>query len=134
LAAVDLIMDDKEEVPLKLPETLRRLGSAILAILQNRIELLVVELHQDRIRLVETLLLVVAVVALGLFTLSLAAAAVIILVWARFGVIGLFIVSVAGLIATLVVGWRLNLRLKNWPLLPGTLEQLKKDRECLENK
>jgi uncharacterized membrane protein YqjE len=127
-------MDDKEEVPLKLPETLRRLGSAILAILQNRIELLVVELHQDRIRLVETLLLVVAVVALGLFTLSLAAAAVIILVWARFGVIGLFIVSVAGLIATLVVGWRLNLRLKNWPLLPGTLEQLKKDRECLENK
>jgi uncharacterized membrane protein YqjE len=127
-------MDDKEEVPLKLPETLRRLGSAILAILQNRFELLVVELHQDRIRLVETLLLVVAVVALGLFTLILAAAAVIFLIWNEFHVMGLFIVSAVGLVATLVVGWRLNLRLKNWQLLPGTLEQLKKDRECLENK
>jgi len=127
-------MDDQEEIPSGLPDTLRRLGSAILAMLQNRLELLVVELHEDRIRLIETLLLVVAVVALGLFTLILAAAAVIVLVWNTLHVAGLFIVSGVGLVATLLVGWRLNVRLKNWPLLPGTLEQLKKDRECLENK
>lgn len=127
-------MDDKEAVPPGLPETLRRLGAAILAIFQNRLELLVVELHEDRIRLVETLLLVVAVVALGLFTLILAAAAVIVLVWNELHVIGLLILSAVGLVATLLVGWRLTVRLKNWPLLPGTLGQLKKDRECLENK
>lgn len=127
-------MDDKEAVPPGIPETLRRIGAAILAILQNRLELLVVELHEDRIRLVETLLLVVAVVALGLFTLILAAAGIIVLVWNELHVIGLFILSAVGLVATLVAGWRLNLRLKNWPLLPGTLGQLKKDRECLENK
>ena len=127
-------MDDKEAVPPGIPETLRRIGAAILATLQNRLELLVVELHEDRIRLVETLLLVVAVVALGLFTLILAAAGVIVLVWNELHVIGLFILSAVGLVATLVAGWRLNLRLKNWPLLPGTLGQLKKDRECLENK
>jgi uncharacterized membrane protein YqjE len=127
-------MDDQEEVQPNLPETLRRIGAAILAILQNRLELLVVELHEDRIRLIETLLLVVAVVSLGLFTLILAAAAVVYLVWATLGVIGLFILSAVSLIATLLVGWRLTLRLKNWPLLPGTLGQLKKDRECLESK
>lgn len=127
-------MDEKEAVPPGIPETFRRIGAAILAILQNRLELLFVELHEDRIRLVETLLLVVAVVALGLFTLILAAAAVIVLVWNELHVIGLFILSAVGLVATLVAGWRLNLRLKNWPLLPGTLAQLKKDRECLENK
>ncbi|HXC36150.1 MAG TPA: phage holin family protein [Candidatus Acidoferrales bacterium] len=127
-------MDDKEAVPPGIPETLRRIGAAILAILQNRLELLFVELHEDRIRLIETLLLVVAVVALGLFTLILAAAAVIVLVWNELHVIGLFILSAVGLAATLVAGWRLNLRLKNWPILPGTLGQLKKDRECLENK
>ena len=126
--------DDKEAVPPNLPETLRRLGAAALAIFQNRLELLVVELHEDRIRLLEALLMVVAVVALGLFTLSLAAAAVIVLVWNSFHVIGLFVLSGAGLVATLLVCWRLQLHLKNWPLLPGTLEQLKKDRECLEKK
>lgn len=127
-------MDDQEPVPPNLGETLRRLGAAALAIFQNRLELLVVELHEDRLRLLEALLLVAAVVALGLFTLALAAAAVIILVWNRFQVTGLFVLSGVGLVATLVVCWRLHSHLKNWPLLPGTLEQLKKDRECLENK
>ena len=127
-------MDDQEPASPNLPETLRRLGAAALAIFQNRLELLVVELHEDRIRLLEALLMVVAIVALGLFTLTLAAAAVIVLIWNSFGVIGLFVLSGVGLVATLVVCWRLHLRLKNWPLLPGTLEQLKKDRECLENK
>jgi uncharacterized membrane protein YqjE len=127
-------MEENEEAPPHLPDTLRRLGSAILAILQNRLELLLVELHEDRIRLFEALLLVVAIVALGLFTLTLAAAAVIVLVWHNFGVTGLFILSGVGLLAMLLIGWRLHLRLKNWPLLPGTLDQLKKDRECLENK
>jgi uncharacterized membrane protein YqjE len=127
-------MEEKDEVPPSLPETLRRLGAGILAIFQNRLELLFVELHEDRIRLVETLLLVVAVVALGLFTALLAAAAIIVLVWSELHVTGLFILSAVGLVATLLAGWRLNVRLKNWPILPGTLEQLKKDRECLENK
>jgi uncharacterized membrane protein YqjE len=128
-------MDENEEIPPPgLQETLKRFGSAILAVLQNRLELLLVELHEDRIRLVETLLWVVAVVALGLFTLILAAAAIIVLIWNELHVFGLFILSAVGLVATLLAGWRLNLRLKNWPLLPGTLEQLKKDRECLENK
>ncbi|HEV2454835.1 MAG TPA: phage holin family protein [Verrucomicrobiae bacterium] len=127
-------MEDKDDSPPGFQDTLRRLGAAIMGILQNRLELLVVELHEDRLRLVETLLLVAALVTLGLFTLGLAAAAVIILVWSHFGIPGLFIVSAVGLLATVLVAWRLNLRLRNWPLLPGTLEQLKKDRECLEIK
>jgi uncharacterized membrane protein YqjE len=127
-------MDDQEEAPPGLPETLRRLGASILAVVQNRLELLVVELHEDRIRLFEALLMLIALVALGFFSLMLAAAGVIILVWHYFDVWGLFILCGISLIATLLVGWRLQLRLNNWPLLPGTMEQLKKDRECLENK
>ena len=115
-------------------DTLRRLGATALAILQNRLELLVVELHEDRLRLLEALLMVVAIVALALFTLTLAAVAVIILIWNSFHVGGLFVLSGVGLIATLLACWRLHLHVKNWPLLPGTLEQLRKDRECLEKK
>lgn len=127
-------MDDKEDVSPGLLETLRRIGAALLAILQNRLELLIVELHEDRIRVFEALLLLVALVVLAFFTLGLVLAALIILIWDRLQVAGLFVLGGVGLVATLLVYWRLYLRLKNWPLLSGTLEQLKKDRECLENK
>jgi uncharacterized membrane protein YqjE len=127
-------MDDNEEVPPGLLEILRRIGATILAILQNRLELLIVELHEDRIRVFEALLLLAVVGALGFFTVVLALAGAIFLVWNKFGVAGLFVLSAVGLAGTLLAGWRLHLRLKNWPLLSGTLQQLKKDRECLENK
>jgi len=127
-------MDEKENIAPGLLDTLQRLGATILAIFQNRLELLIVELQEHRIRLVETLLLVAAIMALGFFTLTLAAAAVIFLVWKEFGVAGLFVLSGIGLVGTLLVGWRLRARLKNWPLLAGTLAELRKDREWLEKK
>jgi uncharacterized membrane protein YqjE len=52
----------------------------------------------------------------------------------EFGVKGLWALSGVGLICTLLAYWRLRVRLKNWPLLSGTLAELKKDRECLELK
>jgi uncharacterized membrane protein YqjE len=72
---------------------------------------------------------VAAVVALAFFTLTLAAIGVILLVWKEFGVWGLFIMSGLGLAGTLLAVWLLRARLKNWPLLAGTLAELKKDRE-----
>jgi len=127
-------MDEKENIPPGLLDTLQRLGATVLAIFQNRLELLIVELQEHRIRLVKALLLVAAMVALGFFTLTLAAAGVIFVVWKEFGVAGLFGLSGIGLVGTLLVGWRLRARLKNWPLLAGTLAELRKDREWLENK
>jgi uncharacterized membrane protein YqjE len=61
------------------------------------------------------------------------AAALLIVVWDRYGVPGLLVSSGAGLLCTGFAYWRLHLRLKNWPLLAGTIAELKKDKECLEN-
>ena len=127
-------MDEKEITPPGLPETLRRLGATILAVFSNRLELLVVELQEERIRFFEAVVLLAAIVALGFFTLTLAAIGVILLVWKEFGVWGLFIMSSIGLIGTIVAVWLLQARLKNWPLLAGTLAELRKDRAWLENK
>lgn len=126
--------EDKQEVPPHFLETLRRIGAGALGMLQNRLELLIVELHEERFRLFDALLMVLAIVALGTCTLALAAAAVVVLLWKSCGILGLFILGGVCLVLTLVVCWRLYLRFKNWPLLAGTIEQLKKDRECLENK
>jgi uncharacterized membrane protein YqjE len=115
-------------------DTLRRLGSTVLAILQNRLELLVVELQEERIRLFDALLLAAVVVVLGCFTLTTVAVAVLIVVWNEYGVNGLLAVSGLGFITTIFAYWRLRVRLKNWQLLSSTLAELKKDRECLERK
>jgi uncharacterized membrane protein YqjE len=114
--------------------TLRRLGATVLAILHNRLELLAVELQEERVRLVHALLLAAAVAALGCFTLAAAATALFIVVWHRWGAPGLLGLSALGLLGTLLLYWRLRVRLQNWRLLSGTLAELKKDRESLENK
>ena len=124
-------MDENESVRPGFMETLRRLAVTILAIFQNRLELLVVELQEERVRLFNALLLTAAIVALGFFTLAMAALAVVVVVWNQFGVKGLLLMSGVGFISTLLAYWRLRVRLKHWPLLPGTLAELKKDRECL---
>jgi len=102
--------------------------------LQNRLELLAVELQEERVRLFNALLLAAAIVALGVFTLATAACALVVLAWNIFGVTGLFVLSGLGLVCTLLAWWRLRARLKNWPFLSGTLAELKKDRECMERK
>lgn len=113
---------------------LRRIGSTVLAILQNRLELLLVELQEERLRLFNTLILAAVVIALGFLTLATFAVAVLVVVWNEYGVIGLLTAGGLGLVATLTAYWRLRWRLKNWPLLAGTLAELRKDRECLERK
>jgi len=127
-------MEEKEPVRSGVMETLCRLGATVLATLQNRLELLALELQEERVRFFNALLLLAAVVALGFFTLATAACALAIVVWNEFGVAGLFALSGLGLVGTLLAWWRLRVRLKNWPFLSGTLAELKKDRECLKPK
>lgn len=113
---------------------LRRLGSTAVGILQNRLELLAVELQEERVRLLDALLLMALVVALGFLTLTMVTVAVLIVLWDKYGVNGLLVVSAAGFVCTLIAYWRLRVRFKNWPFLLGTLAELRKDRECLEQK
>lgn len=115
-------------------ENARRLVATFLGVFLNRLELLSVELQQERIRIFEAILLIAGIAVLGFFTIALLAAGLIVLTWDQFGVIGLFVLSGLGLIGTLLVFWRLWIRLKDWAFLPGTLAELKKDFECLDNK
>jgi len=127
-------MEEKEQNPSGLLGNLRRVRTVILAIVHNRLELLVVELQEERNRLFQALLLLAVIVAFGFFTLVLAVAVIIILTWRIFDVWGLVVMCGLFLVGTLVLCWRLVVRLRNWPLLPGTLAELKKDRECLDDK
>ena len=127
-------MDEKQTSRPGLLQSLRLLAATVLAILQNRFELLVVELQEERVRLFNALLLVAGVAALGCLTLATTTVTLLVMVWIKYRVAGLAAMSFLLLAAALVAYWRLRVRLKNWTPFSETLAELKKDRECLESK
>jgi uncharacterized membrane protein YqjE len=106
----------------------------VLAIAQNRLELLLVELQQERWRFFDTLLLAGAFLILLSMTLMVATItlAVVCLEAKRLDLlIALMLLFAAG---ASVAFWRLRKRLKDWAPFSGTLSELKKDKACLEEK
>ena len=126
------------EVPTDSPPSLfasvKRLWRIILATAHNRFELLLVELEEERRRVVAVLLLVLAIGVLGLMTLMAGSFVLVAIFWEEHRVAVLVALSLFYLLCTLAVIWRLRVRLKNWRLLPDTVEQLKKDKSCWEEK
>ena len=114
--------------------SLRRLLRTGLAISQNRIELFLVELQEERWRLFDDLLLAGVVLILTLMTLLTATVAIAFLCVRadRLNLLGGLIL--AYLAATIVGIWRLRARLGKRVLFSATLAELKKDKACLDDK
>jgi uncharacterized membrane protein YqjE len=114
--------------------SLRRLLRTVLAIGHNRLELLLVEAQEERIRFFELLLLAGLVLGLALLSLALITftIAALCLRMGRFDLLGGVILLC--LIATGVLFLRLRARLKHWTPFSATLAELKKDKQCLEEK
>jgi uncharacterized membrane protein YqjE len=114
--------------------SVRRVLKTVLAIAQNRLELLLVELQEERWRVFNALLLVGAVIILAAMTLMLATVTLVV-VCLRAGRLDLLVaLMVIYLAATIICLWRLRIRLKNWAPFSATLAELKKDKACLEEK
>lgn len=114
--------------------SLRRLLKTVLAIAQNRLELLLVELQQERWRFFDALLLAGAVLILAAITLMLATITLVVVCVEAKRLDLLVVLMLLCLVATIVAFWRLRTRLKNWAPFSGTLTELKKDKACLEEK
>lgn len=112
--------------------SLKRIVDTLLATVQNRVELFAVELQEEKCRLVEAILCAAAVAAFGMMTLSLLTFTVVILFWENGRLAALAGLSVLYLVGT-ALAWRaLQARLKARSAFAGTLDELKKDRACLE--
>jgi len=111
--------------------TLRRLGETFLSVLHNRLELLTVELKEEKHWAVATLIL--AVIAAGLAFTSIVAILITVAVLVpeearKWVMLGICFVVIAGLV---VCVFQLRAKLKRPPMLCDSLEQLKKDMACL---
>jgi uncharacterized membrane protein YqjE len=124
-------MNAPEETRPGVWSSLKRVLDALLATVQNRVELISVELQEEKCRLVEAILLAAGVAAFGILTLTLLTFTLVALLWDTARMVALVGLSVTYLAVT-VAAWRaLQARLRSPAAFAGTLEELKKDRSCL---
>ena len=117
--------------PGPLGETSKRFARRLLTIGENRLELLMVEVQEEREQLLHAILLALGVAALGLLAGMALTGAIVVLLWEVSRVAALLVLT--GLYGATAV-WlyrRLMLLLGGWLHLPATFEQLRKDGECL---
>ena len=113
-------------------ESLGRLLKTVIVIAHNRLELLLVEVQEERWRFFNALLLAGVVLILALMTLM-AATITIVVVCVKADRLDLVVALVlVYLAATIFSLWRLHTRLKNWVPFSATLAEIKKDKACLD--
>ena len=110
----------------------KRVGARLLAIAENRLELLTVEMQEERDRLLLALLLALGLAVLGLLAGIALSAAVVVLFWAQSPLGVLLGLTALYAVAGVAVFAKLRGLFRDWETLPATLEQLKKDRTCVE--
>ena len=119
--------------------SLRQLGTTskmfarrLLTIGENRLELLTVEVQEERERLLHAFLLALGVAAFGLLAGLALTAAIVVWLWTWSPVAVLLILTGLYGAAGVCLYRRLTGLLRDWQTLSATLDQLRKDRACLE--
>ena len=116
----------------QLAATSKHFARRLLTIGENRLELLAVEVQEEHERRLLAFLLALGVAAFGLIASLTLTTAIVILLWFWSPVAVLLILTALYVAAGIYLYRRLIGLLRNWQMLSATLDQLRKDRECLE--
>ena len=109
----------------------KRILRSVSDLAQARLELFLVELKEERIRLFDALLLLLIGVSCTLMTLVLLTFTLVLIFWDH-RVLVLIILTLAYALVAGVALLTLRRRLRDWKAFAATLEELKKDRACLD--
>jgi uncharacterized membrane protein YqjE len=112
---------------------LQSIGQRLLTIGENRIELLAVEVQEERKSLLRAFLLALIVACFGMLTGVTFTATLVILFWTVSPWAILLGMSIVYASIALLLFFRLSAVLNEWQALPSTLDQLHKDRVHLES-
>ena len=116
----------------QLAATSKQFARRLLTIGGNRLELLTVEVQQERERLLHAILLALGVATFGLVAGITLTAAIVVLLWAWSPVAVLLTLTGLYGVAAICLYQRLTGLLRDWQTLSASLDQLRKDRACLE--
>ena len=112
--------------------TSKQIARRLLTIGENRLELLTVEVQEERERLLRAFLLALGVAAFGMLAGITLTVAIVVLFWA-WSPMGVLL-ALTGLYGATGVYLcrRLISLLRDWQTFSASLDQLRKDRACLE--
>ena len=111
---------------------LRRIGESLSALLRNRFELFTVELQEEKLRLLDLLIWLGAVAAIGAGGILVAIIALAFWVWDALGYAGLMTLAVTALAVASAMVWVMRRRLRTGPTpFAHTVAEFGKDGECL---
>ena len=115
-----------------LAATSKQMARRLLTLGENRLELLAVEIQEERERLMRGFLLALAVAVFGLLA-ALTLTAAIVLCFPNSPVAVLLTLTVIYATAAIILYRRVLGLLRDGQAFAATLDQLRKDRQCLED-
>jgi uncharacterized membrane protein YqjE len=107
------------------------MAGTLLAILQNRLELAGVELHESTLRFIEALILGMAAFFLASMAVVFVSLTLVAMFWDHLIFI-LLALALAYFAGSAILVFLLKKKIRAWPSpFATTIQELKKDRECL---
>jgi uncharacterized membrane protein YqjE len=109
------------------------LCAGLVGSVEDRLKLLSVELHEEKLRLIQIGIWISAAIFSGMMAVAFISLTVVFLFWesARLLVLGGFALFYSGAVVAIVILFRRHLASQPKPFA-ATLEELKEDRECIQ--
>jgi uncharacterized membrane protein YqjE len=120
------------ETSFQLGAASKRIAGRVFVMVENRLQLLMLEAQEERERVLLAIWLALGTAVFGLLAGVALTVAVVVALGEHSPIIALLVLTVIYALAALLLYRRLVQLRGNWQTLSATLEQLKKDRECLE--
>jgi uncharacterized membrane protein YqjE len=126
-------MDESTVTLQQLAATSKTFARRLLTIGENRLELLTVEVQEERERLLHAFLLALGIATFGLLAGLTLTATIVVLLWTWSPWAVLLALTLLYAAASFYLYRRLIGVMRDWQTLSASLDQLRKDRACLEN-
>ena len=114
-------------------DTSRHFARQVLTVGENRLELLIMEVQEERVRLLRAILLASGVAVFGFLSLLALNIAIVVLLWSFSPVTVLLVLTGVYALGGFCFYRQLTRLLRDGKMLAATLDQLRKDRECFES-
>jgi uncharacterized membrane protein YqjE len=125
-------MEAPSDTDPNLADATKRIAQRAFVIVENRLQLLMVEAQEERERILKAMLMAMAAVAFGLLAGVTVTVIVAIAFWNCYPIIALLVLAALYIAGAILFGVKLMQLQRDWQTLPATIDQLRKDRECLE--
>ncbi len=121
-----------EPAPRGFLEALQGLGEGMLGSVHDRLQLLTLEVHEEKFRLIQAFIWICAAVFTGMLAVTFASLALVYLFWdsARLAVLGGLALFYSAALAVIIAAFRRHLARQPRPF-DATLRELQEDRACI---